>query len=68
MLQCHIKLTLALDGGGWSPSKPQQFDPVERSPSIQRTRGWMGLGAILETLSEREVSCSCQKLAIQLRG
>jgi hypothetical protein len=35
-------LTLALDGGEWSASRPGRFTPRERAPGTHWIGGWVG--------------------------
>jgi hypothetical protein len=44
----HAFLTLALDGGEWSASRPGLFAPRERAPVSHRIGGWMGSRAGLD--------------------
>jgi hypothetical protein len=40
-------LTLALDGGEWSASRPGRFTPRERVPGTHWIGGWVGPRAVL---------------------
>jgi hypothetical protein len=44
-------LTLALDGGEWSASRPGRFRPTERAPDTHWIGGWVGPRAGLDTVS-----------------
>jgi hypothetical protein len=48
-------LTSALDGGKWSASRPGRFTPKKRAPGTHKTRGWMGLRAVLDTVVKRKI-------------
>jgi hypothetical protein len=47
-------LTLALDGGKWSASRPGHFTPTERDPGTHQIGGWVGprasLGMVLRKI------------------
>jgi hypothetical protein len=47
-------LTLALDGGKWSASRPE-----ERTPGTHCSVGWVGLRAGLDTEVRRKILCPC---------
>jgi hypothetical protein len=44
----HTYLTLALDGGDWSASRPGYFTLRERAPGTHWIGGWVGPRAILD--------------------
>jgi hypothetical protein len=46
-------LTLALDGGEWSVSRPGRFTPGERAPNAHWVRDWVGSEPVW-TLRSRE--------------
>jgi hypothetical protein len=48
-------VTSALDGGEWSASRPNRFNPRERAPSTHWIRGWMGPRAGLDIVSRRKI-------------
>jgi hypothetical protein len=39
-------MTLALDGGEWSASRPGRFTPRERAPGTHWIGGWVGPKAV----------------------
>jgi hypothetical protein len=47
-------LTLALDGGEWSASRPGRFTPRERAPCTHWVGGWVGPRAILDAVVKRK--------------
>jgi hypothetical protein len=51
--QLHAFLTLALDGGEWSASRPRPLYPRERAPRTHWIRGWVGSRAGLDTGGDR---------------
>jgi hypothetical protein len=48
-------LTLALDGGEWSASRPGRFTPRERAPGTHWIGGWVGHRAILDAVVKRKI-------------
>jgi hypothetical protein len=46
-------LTLALNGGEWSASRPGRFSPRETAPGTHWTGGWVGPRAILDVVVKR---------------
>jgi hypothetical protein len=48
-------LTLALDEGEWSASRPGRFTPRERAPGTHWIGGWVGTGAVLDTVMKRKI-------------
>ena len=40
--EVRLYITSVLDRGEWLGSRPGQFIAVGRSPSIHRSRGWLG--------------------------
>jgi hypothetical protein len=54
-------LTLALDGGEWSASRPGRFTPRERAPGIHWIGGWVSPRAILDVVGKRKIPSPCQK-------
>jgi hypothetical protein len=49
-VQLHSFLTLALDGGEWSASRPCRFTYGERAPA-----GWVGPRASLDAVAKRQI-------------
>jgi len=47
-------LTLVLDGGEWSPSRPGRFTPKERAPGTHWIGGWTGPRAVLDAGGEEK--------------
>jgi hypothetical protein len=43
-------LTLALDGGEWSASRPGHFTPRESAPGTHWIGGWVGPRAVLDAV------------------
>jgi hypothetical protein len=54
-------LTLALDGGEWSGSRPDRFTPRERAPGTHWIGGWVGPRAVLDTVVKRKIPSPCQE-------
>jgi hypothetical protein len=54
-------LTLAVDGGEWSPSCPGHFIPWERAPGTHQIGGWVGPRAILDVVVKRKIPSPCQE-------
>jgi hypothetical protein len=52
----HAFLTSALDGGGWSASRPGHFSPRERAPGIHWIGGWVGPRPVLDAVVKRKSS------------
>jgi hypothetical protein len=50
----HVFQTSALVGGEWSASRPGRFTPVERAPSTQWIRGWLGPRTGLHAADKRK--------------
>jgi hypothetical protein len=48
-------LTSALDGGGWSASRPGRFTPRERDTDSHWIGGWVGLTAGLDVISKNTI-------------
>jgi hypothetical protein len=48
-------LTSALDGGGWSASRPGRFTPRERAPGTQWIGGWVGPRAVVDAVVKRKI-------------
>jgi hypothetical protein len=48
-------LTLTLDEGKWSASRPGLFTPGERAPGTHWTGGWVGLRARLDAVEKRKI-------------
>jgi hypothetical protein len=48
-------LTLALEGGEWSASRPSRFTPRERAPGTHWMGGWVGPRAVLDALVNRKI-------------
>jgi hypothetical protein len=47
-------LTLELDGGEWSASRPGRFTPRERAPGTHWIRGGVGPRAVLDAVVKRK--------------
>jgi hypothetical protein len=54
-------LTLALDGGEWSASRPGLFTPRERASGTHWI-GWVGPRAILDAVVKKKIPSPCQEL------
>jgi hypothetical protein len=50
-------VTLALDGGEWSPSGPGRFTPGENAPDTHLIRGRVGPRAGLNAVGKTKLSC-----------
>jgi hypothetical protein len=48
-------LTSALDGGGWTASRPGRFTSRERAPSTHWKGSWVGPRAILDAVVKRKI-------------
>jgi hypothetical protein len=48
-------LTSALDGGGWSASRPSRFTPRQRAPGTHRIGGWVGPRVVLDAVVKRKI-------------
>jgi hypothetical protein len=48
-------LTLALDGGEWSASRPGRFTPRERAPGTHWIGGWVGPRAVVDAMVKRKI-------------
>jgi hypothetical protein len=48
-------LTLALDGGDLSASRPVRFTPSERAPGTHWIGGWVGPRAVLDAVVKRQI-------------
>jgi hypothetical protein len=48
-------LTSALDGGGWSASRPGRFNLWERAPSTHWKGGWVGFRAVQDAVMKRKI-------------
>jgi hypothetical protein len=53
-------LTLALDRGEWSASRPSRFTPGERDPGTHWIGGWVGPRAGLEAVVRRKIPSPCR--------
>jgi hypothetical protein len=51
-VQRHAFLTLALEGGEWSASRPCRFAPGERAHGTHWTGGWVGPRAVMGILND----------------
>jgi hypothetical protein len=51
-------LTSALDGGGWSASRPGRFTPRERAPDTHWIGGWVGPRDVLDAVVKRKIPSS----------
>jgi hypothetical protein len=49
-------LSLALDGGEWSASRPDRFTPQRKNPGTHWIGGWVGPRAGLDVVSKRKKS------------
>jgi hypothetical protein len=49
-------LTLAIDGGEWSASRPDRFTPRERAPGIHWIGDWVGPRASLAAVEKKKKS------------
>jgi len=47
-------MTLALDVGEWSASRPGRFTPRKRAPGIHWAGGWVGPRTILDEVMMRK--------------
>jgi hypothetical protein len=47
-------LMSALDGGEWSASRPGRFTPRERAAGTHSLWGWVGSGAGLDAVEQRQ--------------
>jgi hypothetical protein len=56
----HAFLTSALDGGGWSASRPGRFIPRERAPGTHWIGGWVGPRASLDAVVRRKLPSPCR--------
>jgi hypothetical protein len=54
-------LTLALDGGEWSASRPGRFTPKERAPGTHWIGGWVGPRAVLDAVVKRKIPSPCRE-------
>jgi hypothetical protein len=52
-------LTLALDGGEWSASRPDRFNPRERAPGTHWIGGWLGPRSVLDAVVKRKTQAPC---------
>jgi hypothetical protein len=50
----HSFLTLALDGGEWSASRPGRFTPGEKAPGTRWIGGWVGPRASLDAVAKKK--------------
>jgi hypothetical protein len=48
-------LTMALDGGEWSASRPARFTPRERAPGTHWIGVWVGPSAVLDAVVKRRL-------------
>jgi hypothetical protein len=53
-------LTLELDGGEWSASRPAALYPEERTPGTHWIGGWVGPRAGLDAGARRKILCPCR--------
>jgi hypothetical protein len=51
-------LTLEIDGGDWSASRPDRFTPRERAPGTHWIGGWVGPRAVLDAVMKRKIPSS----------
>jgi hypothetical protein len=58
-VQIHASLSLALDAGEWSASRPGRFTPQrKRAPDTHRIGGWVGSRAGPEEVAMRRIPAS----------
>jgi hypothetical protein len=48
-------LTLVLDGGEWSASRPGRFTPEESAPGTHWIGGWVGPRVRLDSMEKRQI-------------
>jgi hypothetical protein len=53
-------LTLALDGGEWSASRPGRFTTKERAHGTHWIAGWVGPRAGLDKVVKRKITSHCR--------
>jgi hypothetical protein len=51
-------LNSALDGGGWSASRPDHFTPREKAPGTHWIGGWVGPKTVLDAVVKRKIPSS----------
>jgi hypothetical protein len=51
----HVFLTLALDGGEWSASRPCRFSAGERAPGTHWIGGWVDPKAGLDNMEKQKL-------------
>jgi hypothetical protein len=51
----HASLTLTLDGGEWSASRPSRFTPRDRAPGTHWIGSWVGRRAGLDAVVKRKI-------------
>jgi hypothetical protein len=56
----HAFLTLALDGGEWSASRPGRFTPWGNASGTHWIGGWVGPKAGLDAVVKRKIPSPCQ--------
>jgi hypothetical protein len=61
-------LTLILDGGEWSASRPGRFTPKERAPGTHWIGGWVCLRAVLEAVVKRKFPAPAGNRALEPRS
>jgi hypothetical protein len=54
-VKVHAFMTLALDGGEWSASRPGRFTPRKRCPGIHWIGSWVGPRAVLYAVVKRKI-------------
>jgi hypothetical protein len=54
-------LTLTLDGGEWSASRPGRALALEKGPLVPIVGGWVGLRAGLDTGVTGKILCPCRE-------
>jgi hypothetical protein len=54
-------LTSALDGGEWSASRTDRFNPTERALDTHWIGGWVGPRAVLDAVVKRKIPSPCQE-------
>jgi hypothetical protein len=62
-VQLHAFLTLALDGGEWSASRPSSFTSSEKAAGINWTGGWVDPRTGLDAVAKRNQTPVVQPVA-----
>jgi hypothetical protein len=61
-------LTLALDGGEWSASRPGRFTPRERAPCTNWIGGWVDPRAGLDAMVKEKLPSPAGKRTLEPRS